>query len=547
MGRRSSDEIRPVPSSHPPSSPPSMPPLLRLLSLAAFLILAIVLLTSLPSLALFLSSLPSGYHVLLYAVLGVWCWTANVAGLVWAGIDVERVFAVTGIGHANERLGGNVAIASPTRHSATPSLTPRTVSENSENSAVLEVEQETTELVSPSRVTRSPSPKLQASEPGSADSFASTRSLYSISIALSSITLFSITLYTFVLSTSHEESAAMLPPITWALVLGLIYVPLDIVERKERQKFVHHAHIYPLCSITKNALLRIIDIRIMQVVPFSDVVLADILCSFSRVFGDLHVSINELLFDAEPSFSQSTEPLWRTHDVVFTLFVSIPPIIRIRQCLSEYFLLPAKHPDRRRHLANTLKYVVSLLPNVAATWAARAQDRARDAPQGEEQDALWHLNRAVTVWLATSVVSAVYGLWWDVRMDWDLGQWPGAATATSAALPLNASGSASFPPLLRPTLHFRPHLVYYIALILDTFGRFAFLIKLIPVHYAIAWDVDRSSDVEATWAALDGLAGLDAALKVVEVARRWMWVYVRVEKEYTGMTQAAHPRGLMVV
>ncbi|KAJ3331063.1 hypothetical protein HDU93_009961, partial [Gonapodya sp. JEL0774] len=65
-----------------------------------------------------------------------------------------------------------------------------------------------------------------------------------------------------------------------------------------------------------------------------------------------------------------------------------------------------------------------------------------------------------------------------------------------------------------------PHFIYYIALLLDILGRFAFLLKLLPAYAAVAWDLDQTSAAALT--ALDNLSGLDPALKVAEVARRWV-------------------------
>ncbi|KXS11558.1 hypothetical protein M427DRAFT_435485 [Gonapodya prolifera JEL478] len=228
--------------------------------------------------------------------------------------------------------------------------------------------------------------------------------------------------------------------------------------KKQRQQFL-------------DVLLRSCNPVLYRPVQFSDVLVMDILCSFSRVFGDFHLSTSEMFGFG----SASEKPPWRAYDLIFTLVASLPPLIRFRQCMSQYLLLPTGHPHRHRQLANAMKYLVSLGPILSASCVAQAESKAREAEDAAGQIAAFKTMRTtVIIWLVANVLSSVYGYWWDVRIGWKLGRWPTPTSRDrstrlvartnmlddSIPLPPSPQPTQWFPPLLRERLLFSLHLLY---------------------------------------------------------------------------------------
>ena len=100
----------------------------------------------------------------------------------------------------------------------------------------------------------------------------------------------------------------------------------------------------------------------------------------------------------------------------------------------------------------------------------------------------------MALFIAISAVNSVYCSFWDVVMDWSLGDW-----------------SAKY-PLLREQLQFDHVWWYYCALVIDPILRFNWLI------YIFAKDVQHST-VVSFYVALS------------EVLRRGIWAVFRIENE----------------
>lgn len=106
----------------------------------------------------------------------------------------------------------------------------------------------------------------------------------------------------------------------------------------------------------------------------------------------------------------------------------------------------------------------------------------------------------------------MYSFWWDVTRDWDL------------TLLTSAKSSPEYPFGLRKDRHFVSTGFYYIAVVLDFFLRVSWGLKL-SEHYTL-------------------VEGHIFLMEVLEVFRRWMWVFFRVEKEWVA-TKGAHGLSLL--
>ncbi|BFZ58832.1 protein-ER retention protein [Savitreella phatthalungensis] len=189
---------------------------------------------------------------------------------------------------------------------------------------------------------------------------------------------------------------------------------------------------------------------------FLDIVVADVLTSYARVFGDLVLllGLNGRFFAA--------------------VAISYPYLIRLRQCLIEH-----SRSGSSRHLANAAKYSTAF-PVIIIS--ALQGEREAGGPVGSYVSDK-HLRAA---WLVACAVNSTYALWWDIHRDWDFRL-----------------------PRLRARMTFSK-VFCYAAIFADTLLRFSWLVKLIV----------SESDVSIF------------SFELIELMRRWVWIFLRVECEY---------------
>jgi hypothetical protein len=104
----------------------------------------------------------------------------------------------------------------------------------------------------------------------------------------------------------------------------------------------------------------------------------------------------------------------------------------------------------------------------------------------------------------SALLNSFYSYYWDITKDWDL-------TLFSSTERHNPN----YPFGLRRNRFFYAKEIYYTAMIIDFFLRFTWVIKLSP-------RLDRINEFES------GIF----LLMFLEVVRRWMWIFLRVETEW---------------
>jgi hypothetical protein len=276
------------------------------------------------------------------------------------------------------------------------------------------------------------------------------------------------------------------------------------------------------------------------------------------------------------------------------LIHSLPYAIRCRQCLLEYYQSGFTSP---RPLANSLKYL-SAFPVILLSAAQKnvvkdiALQKGITVQQlGDTGERWFGEHRLFRLWLLAVVVNSMFSFWWDVEMDWGLrlcevdtwlgeGRGQGRATGLHAAsrrlsadmtligrlkrlyrrgssishhrspvptpspvlpstghLPNNPSSSPNSSNLLtipnsstsssstrlfafglRPQLLLPDPIVYHLFTAIDLILRFTWSLKLSSHLHTI-------SEIES------GVFMMEA----LELVRRWMWVFVRVEWEAVKM------------
>ena len=193
------------------------------------------------------------------------------------------------------------------------------------------------------------------------------------------------------------------------------------------------------------------------------------------------------------------------------IIIAIPSLIRFRQCMIEYLRVRSSNYKNGgigaggwggQHLANALKYF-SAFPVIIFS-ALQRNLSINHENIGLTETSLYR------AWLIAVFVNSFYSFYWDVAKDWDL------------TLFSSSRSSPSHPFGLRQRLYFPTKEIYYFAIITDLLLRCTWSLKLSP-------HLDHFADFES------GIF----LMEFLEVGRRWMWIFFRVETEWVRNTSTA--------
>ncbi|KIV91669.1 hypothetical protein, variant [Exophiala mesophila] len=230
---------------------------------------------------------------------------------------------------------------------------------------------------------------------------------------------------------------------------------------------------------------------------FGDIILADVLTSYAKVMGDLFVSTCMLFSRKTVSTAKPDRGCGGVFLVPF--IIAIPSMIRLRQCLIEYSRVRRNRTATSgwggQHLANALKYATAF-PVIILSAVQRGYN-----PE------TFHMSEAelFRLWLFFVMINSFYSFYWDVAKDWDL-------TLLSSSWERN---NPEHPYGLRRHRYFHAHQMYYTAIVIDLLLRCTWSFKL-SAH------LDHFNDLE----------GGIFLMELLEVIRRWMWIFFRVETEW---------------
>ncbi|KAM3510295.1 hypothetical protein MY10362_000082 [Beauveria mimosiformis] len=241
---------------------------------------------------------------------------------------------------------------------------------------------------------------------------------------------------------------------------------------------------------------------------FGDILLADVLTSYAKVFGDVFVTICMFFSPGGSSTDRPNRNCGGT--VIVPLLMAVPSLIRFRQCIIEY-LRVRNAPYREsggwggQHLANALKYSTAFPVLITSSMQRSAEAGGATTPG---------LYRA---WLLAVTINSLYSFYWDVTKDWDLTLFEPSKRHEVVRTP----ASAAYPWGLRERLVFRLPNLYYAVILLDLLLRFTWSMKLSP-------HLDRFSNWE----------GGIFVVEFLEVLRRWVWIFFRTETEWVRTTDS---------
>ena len=274
-------------------------------------------------------------------------------------------------------------------------------------------------------------------------------------------------------------------PMTYLVALvAVFFVPLKNLPSAGRRRFLATLRRVSIGGIAEAA-----DGK------FGDILLADVLTSYAKVCGDVFVTL--CMFFSSGGSSTKRPDRNCGGIVAVPLLMAVPSVIRLRQCIIEY-LRVRRAPYKEstgwggQHLANALKYSTAFPVLLFSSLQRNTDDASSKAT----------FNRA---WLVAVLVNSLYSFYWDVAKDWDL----------TMFAPRRERVSPYHPWGLRSRLVFRQPTLYYIVIGLDLVLRCTWSMKLSP-------HLDKFTDFES------GIF----LIEFLEVFRRWMWIFFRVETEW---------------
>ncbi|KAJ3104023.1 hypothetical protein HDU97_009570 [Phlyctochytrium planicorne] len=366
----------------------------------------------------YLITLPVYFQVLILCNLGVWCWASNVHILGLTGIDVSYLL-----------LG-----------SGDPDLPPpQPQSDDYTSSDLLLGAQASSSGSNHPNITISlPSIRAKSSPTAPPVTSLSVKNLYLIACGQMILTLVSVFVFAVLAQSWGEEASETIPALTYVILLVLLVWPWEGLYKQERFLFLR-------------TMQRIALGGLSSTVYFCDVILADILTSFSRVVGDLQIVFTDLVYDipahdetgfgkklserqrqrreVEGAVEEAVETAWV--DVIAPILICLPFLFRLRQCIAEY--LQSKDPSARtRHMLNAIKYI-SAIPVIVSSWLINylrmryyglgldPSNYDGDSNHLKLRNAEMKINFSIGVWIFFSVVNSLYSLYWDICMDWHLG------------------------------------------------------------------------------------------------------------------------------
>ncbi|GER37591.1 EXS (ERD1/XPR1/SYG1) family protein [Striga asiatica] len=216
-------------------------------------------------------------------------------------------------------------------------------------------------------------------------------------------------------------------------------------------------------------------------ISFPDFFLADIFTSMSKVFSDLERSVCRMAHRQVATIAWfEADSVCGSHAVAIPIVLVLPYIFRLFQCLRQY-----KDTREKTALFNALKY------STAVPVIFLSALKYHVFPEK------W-TNIYRPLWLLSSVLNSLYSFYWDITRDWDL---------------------SCFTRIFKFS---KPHILSYLL-----YGR----------KWVYFWVIGSNLILRCTWT-----YKLSAHLRhnyitvftitLLEMLRRFQWVFFRVENEW---------------
>ncbi|PIA42651.1 hypothetical protein AQUCO_02000237v1 [Aquilegia coerulea] len=221
----------------------------------------------------------------------------------------------------------------------------------------------------------------------------------------------------------------------------------------------------------------------LQAITFSDFFVADILTSMAKVLSDLERSACRMVHRQVATIAWfEADSVCGSHSIAIPLVLVLPYMCRFFQCLRQY-----KDTGEKTTLFNALKYSTAIpVIFLSALKYHVFPDR-------------W-TNIYRPLWLLSSVVNSLYSFYWDVTRDWDL------------------SSSRIFmfknPSLISNLLHARQWLLFWVL--------------ASNLILRCTWTYKLSAHLRHNYITV-------FTITLLEMLRRFQWIFFRVDNEWNKM------------
>ncbi|ODV92235.1 hypothetical protein CANCADRAFT_147548 [Tortispora caseinolytica NRRL Y-17796] len=303
-------------------------------------------------------------------------------------------------------------------------------------------------------------------------------------------------------------------------VVMMMFLPVRLFNHRGRASFA-------------SCMVRVFSGKMTKSTRFTDILIADVATSYSKVLGDLWICIIMTLSGADYLSSINRDAGWKVLTVAVLCF---PSALRFKQCLMDYSFTKDK-----THLYNAGKYfsafpVILLsgyqsslstketelikskdIKTIASVFAKSSSSKYSEKALKQLDD--FALSRIVndllesnywSTWgsmasIVAVIINTCYSFYWDIVFDWDL------TLLNSWWTLLDKSHHYG----LRERLHYGRMGLYYSAVVIDLVLRFSWAIRFAPPFYYVP---KHEFGV--------------FLFQSLEILRRWIWLFFRVETEW---------------
>eukprot|EP00878_Enallax_costatus_P016258 GHUV01017054.1.p1 GENE.GHUV01017054.1~~GHUV01017054.1.p1 ORF type:complete len:425 (+),score=75.63 GHUV01017054.1:708-1982(+) len=301
---------------------------------------------------------------------------------------------------------------------------------------------------------------------------AASKDLFAAARAYSCAVVGGLALCAWLCTTGSSLTPLLVPPVLYGTMAALTVMPVDVLRLQSRRFFVR-----TLCKVLVP----------VQQVGWADFLLADMLTSLAKSSSDMSRSMclmvhGPLMHPAHPSSAAAAAACGPLTTLSLAALV-LPYFVRMLQGISVW-----RSGGPRSQLFNALKYASSL-PALMLT-AIEHEYHVHKQP--------FPWKRA---WIICMMLNSSYSYYWDVEQDWNM-PW------------IVDYGSRKAGPIPLPSLkgdHLYSRSWYTWLLLSNLVLRFTWAHRLLG-------DLEAHNEVLMIVALL-------------EVVRRWQWVYVRLETE----------------
>ncbi|GMM44362.1 Erd1 protein [Pichia kluyveri] len=235
----------------------------------------------------------------------------------------------------------------------------------------------------------------------------------------------------------------------------------------------------------------------------NDILLTDTFTSYNKVLVDFFIYISALILGMQtlPNGSDLSKELSKNHLQFYNfdvLLANFPSFLRLKQCLKEFNL---SNKQNMQHLFNAIKYSTAFLPTISIILFKSG------------------ILKSQSLWYFTTFINSSYSFYWDITNDWNFGFF-------SKFL----SSKSNVKILRNKLLYNKP--VYYLAIIIDFQLRFLWFYKLIYLTSSSPSKLKNINSFANFITILFTTEFGNFLLEILEIFRRWVWVFLKVETEY---------------